>query len=244
MHMERDVRSSSAISDLSCLSSIARHGHVRPYATIILSGGYEEAGDGGRFRVEAGDVLIHPPFSAHCDRDIRAPARLLDLPLPMDGRDWARRGWLADPDNIVRTAELDLTAAASLLLERFQPRPSAEADLPDCLAAALDRPRPPAIADWACAHGLARETVSRAFTRLYEVAPARYRVEARARRAWRMIVADPGLPLSDIAYTCGYADQAQLTREVRALTGHPPGAWRRRAASASHSFKTGQSAPR
>jgi hypothetical protein len=36
-----------------------RHRHLQRYAAIVLSGGYVEAGDAGRMRVRAGDVLVH-----------------------------------------------------------------------------------------------------------------------------------------------------------------------------------------
>ena len=35
---------------------IARHVHRLPYATIVLEGAYEEAGDAGRIAARAGDV--------------------------------------------------------------------------------------------------------------------------------------------------------------------------------------------
>ena len=78
-------------SQLETASEIARHRHTGAYATIVLAGAYEEAGDAGRFRVGAGDVLLHAPFSAH--RDIVSNARtiVLDLPLPFDARDWPAR---------------------------------------------------------------------------------------------------------------------------------------------------------
>lgn len=42
----------------------------------------------------------------------------------------------------------------------------------------------------------------------------------RFQRALRQVRA--GAPLAEVAYRCGYADQAHLTREVRALAGVPP----------------------
>ncbi|HEX6336336.1 MAG TPA: helix-turn-helix domain-containing protein [Jiangellaceae bacterium] len=42
----------------------------------------------------------------------------------------------------------------------------------------------------------------------------------RFQRALRLIGA--GRPLGEVAATCGFADQAHLTREVRALSGRPP----------------------
>ena len=44
----------------------------------------------------------------------------------------------------------------------------------------------------------------------------------RMRRA--VALAQDGLALAQVAATTGYADQAHLTREVKALTGTPPGA--------------------
>jgi hypothetical protein len=36
-------------------SALGRHVHEEAYAALVLSGGYEEAGDHGRFQVKAGD---------------------------------------------------------------------------------------------------------------------------------------------------------------------------------------------
>jgi hypothetical protein len=56
-----------AAPDRLAAGVIARHVHARPYATIVLEGAYEEAGDHGRFRVSAGGVLFHGAFSTHQD---------------------------------------------------------------------------------------------------------------------------------------------------------------------------------
>src|SRR5450432_402684 len=63
-------------------SGTPRHIHDKPYASIVLSGGYEEAGDHGRFRVSAGDVIFHERFEAHLDRFSAAGVVVLNLKIP------------------------------------------------------------------------------------------------------------------------------------------------------------------
>lgn len=207
-------------------AAIPRHYHARPYATLILSGGYEEAGDHGRFRVGAGDVLFHGPFSAHRDRVANRTTILLDLPLPVDGRRWLGRGTAADPDAVIRLAERDRVAAAAYLLGTIQASVLHEADLPDLLARALSADPSLSIAGWAERHGYARETVSRAFSRTYGIDAAAYRLEARTREGWRRTVSST-TPLAEVAADTGFADQAHMTRAIARLTGKPPAWWRR-----------------
>jgi AraC-like DNA-binding protein len=57
------------------------------------------------------------------------------------------------------------------------------------------------------------------------------RLHSALRAAWGQ-----DLPWSAVAYMAGYADQAHLTREVRALLGETPSAWR--ALGSAVSFKT------
>jgi AraC-like DNA-binding protein len=80
---------------------------------------------------------------------------------------------------------------------------------------------------------LAPATVSRGFRAVFGTTPVRYRADARARRAWRVITNGRD-PLVDVALACGFADQAHMTRGVLGLTGAPPSAWR----AASIEFKT------
>ncbi|WP_096327579.1 helix-turn-helix domain-containing protein [Nannocystis exedens] len=134
-----------------------------------------------------------------------------------------------------RHAEVDLEAAGALLCAHLLPGARGLADLPDELAASLSAPDAPGVGDWAAAHRVSRATAWRWFHALYAVAPARYRVEARARRAWWRVV-ESDEPLATIAAAAGFADQAHMTRDIRALTGRTPGEWRR--VGLQHSFKT------
>jgi AraC-like DNA-binding protein len=213
--------------------TIPRHVHDEAYAAVVLDGGYEEAGERGRWRVRAGDVLIHGRFSGHWNR---APGKalVLNLPLPADLRPDTAMARTSDPDLLARLARRDPREAAAALLETLRPGADGLADAPDLLAQALSGDGAPGVEAWARDQGVTRETAFRWFRGAYGVGPARFRVEARARRAWRLIVESDGA-LADIAAEAGFADQAHMSRDVKDLTGRAPGAWR---ASLQHSFKT------
>ena len=208
------------------MAEIGRHYHVRPYATLVLEGGYEEAGDQGRYQVVAGDVLLHPAFSAHRDRVAHARTLVLDLQLPLDGREWPGLARLANPDLVIRAAAADMRQAQALLIEGLTPLKRERADPADRLANALTSDPSQAIGEWAAVHDHSREWLSRRFKRLYGVDSALFRAEARSRLAWRRIVTS-NEPLAGIAVECGFADQPHMTRAIGRLTGRSPNAWRR-----------------
>lgn len=203
---------------------LPRHRHDQPYAAVVLAGGYEEAGDHGRRRVEAGDVLVHGAFEAHLNRVGRG-GEVLNLPLP-----WVRLapfGRIADPDLLARLAHRDPAEAALMLAEAFRRAPLAPpADWMDLLAADLAEAAPPPLAEWGERHGLAPAQVSRGFRMAYGVSPQRFRWEARARAAVRALCASR-TPLAELALDLGFSDQAHMTRVVAAFTGRTPGAWRK-----------------
>ena len=140
--------------------------------------------------------------------------------------DLPARGNVADADAFVRAAATESDRASATLRERVEPAAPDEGEPADRLAAALTAGCAAGIGEWSARQGIVRETLSRHFRQLYGIDAAAYRAEARARRAWRMIVGTAA-PLAEIAHASGHADQAHMTRAVRALTGHPPGAWRR-----------------
>jgi AraC-like DNA-binding protein len=200
---------------------------MQPYATLVLEGGYEEAGDQGRFKVADGDVLLHPPFSAHRDQIGRARTLVLDLPLPLDGRNWPGIARLANADLVIRVAAADLREARELLIEGMSPVARERSDPADCLAGAISNDPSTSIVGWAADKGCSREWLSRRFKRLYGVDSALFRLEARSRLAWRRIVGSDE-PLAQIAIECGFADQSHMTRAVGRLTGRSPNRWRLR----------------
>jgi AraC-like DNA-binding protein len=211
-------------------SSIPRHRHARPYAALILSGGYEEIGNLGRYRVRCGQVLLHRSFDAHLDRFDSSGAGVLNLLL--DEEPAFALGYVADPDAITRIAERDLHAAAKTLQAQLQAIVPALTDWPDLLARDLIDDPQLRLDGWARRYGLAQESVSRGFKKVFSASPAGFRAEARAHIALSRI-ANSATSLAGVAAETGFADQSHMTRAVTALTGRPPGYWRR-----SNSFKS------
>lgn len=208
-----------------------RHRHEHGYVAVVLSGGYHEAGAGGRFDVKAGDVVVHRSFDAHLDRIGAGGAEVLNLPLPATRLPLVFS--INNPDEIAREAERSPQDAAVMLTPGG--KVTGFDDWPDRLASELASPGHWSLGEWADAAGLRCETLSRGFRKAYGVTPARFRAECRAHRALTLINENRA-PLVSVAADCAFADQPHLTREIVYLTGSTPGALRRR----SNPFKTGR----
>ena len=212
----------SALNDPG--SRFDRHHHVRPYAALVVHGSCEEAGDRGRYRAQAGDVLIHSAFDGHRD-EIGARGAVfinfaLDEPLP---------GWfgrIRDLDAIVRAYGRDSAEAAALLAEQFHPLDVSPGDWPDLLARELAGDTRISLMHWAERHHLHPASLSRGFRQAFGVSAKRYRLERIASRAARRIRRGSE-PLSAVAASCGFADQAHMTRAIAALFGQTPRSLRR-----------------
>jgi AraC-like DNA-binding protein len=203
---------------------LPRHRHHEAYAIMMVGGKLAQVGYAGRIVLETGQLLVQPVLDCHANEMVSPGADILRLPWP----DVAVGGLFAlrDPDAVIRTAERDPRAAAQLAHAMCAAQLSAKTDLPDELACALADDRVESLREWAAERGLARETVSRAFTRAWGIDARRYRSELRARKAWLRITTTSE-SLASIALATAFADQAHMTRSVRELTGRSPGAWRR-----------------
>ena len=67
---------------------------------------------------------------------------------------------------------------------------------------------------------------SRVFRGSFGETPLGYVTRQRVERAQRLMLST-GTPLSQIAFDCGFADQAHFSRLFRRVTGDTPRAWRR-----------------
>lgn len=205
-----------------------RHRHDDSFVAVVLEGGYQEAGDEGRWNVRPGDALIHHAFESHLDRFGATGARvlILDLPPGLSGTTGVR-GRVGDADRLVQLAERDGRAAAALFSETFVATPAPPLDWPDLLADDLRRGAVFALTDWADRYGVRPETLSRGFRTAYGCTPKAYRAHVRARAALAAIRAT-GETLATIAHRLHFTDQAHMTRAIAALTGSSPGRLRQR----------------
>lgn len=214
-------------------SEMHRHMHGRAYAALVVAGGYEEAGDAGRFEVRPGDAVLHERFEAHLDRIFSSGAVVINIVLPDDARFRPGPARTADPDSIVRIAEKSEGEAALLLLRTVEMKGQESRDWPDELAAELTHNPALNLTLWSAIKDIAPWTLSRGFSHVFGISPSAFRARARARRAWKAIRTTRE-PLAGLAARLGFADQAHMTRSVKRLTGRPPQAWR----AGANGFKT------
>ena len=213
---------------------IARHHHWGGYITVVLGGGYQEAGFDGRLNLVPGDVVVHRRLDAHLDHIGPGGAELVNLPLP-PGLSLPATFTIDDPDELARMAEFDPVEAAHRL--RPNGEVTTQGDWPDALALVLTAANEQRLGQWADGMGLAAETLSRGFRAAYGITPARFRAEVRAQRAMEMIL-QGSTSLASIAVDCGYSDQPHLSRAIAGVTGESPGRLRK-----SNSFKKGEPPP-
>ncbi|HEY1631143.1 MAG TPA: AraC family transcriptional regulator [Rhizomicrobium sp.] len=204
----------------------ARHRHRGAYAALVLRGGYEESGTGGRFNLHEGDILFHAAFDGYRDHIGASGAEVLNLPLAVAAPIDFALAHHRDFDRVVALAQHDPIEATAMLLDAAEPVAASCADWPDVLVRDLWRDPRLSLSRWSARHGLSPETLSRGLRRSYGVTAAALRGEIRAHRAWMALMRD-ARPLAQLAGDMGFSDQAHMTRAVARLTGHPPGYWRR-----------------
>lgn len=201
-----------------------RHHHNEGYATVILSGSLTEVSFAGRSCAEAGDVLLHGRFDCHLDRaSSKRPLQILRLPWRHDAVEGRFR--VTDPDTLARLAESDPDFAATALHENLRTVAPRDRYWVDDLADGLRDDPGLRLAEWAAGRGLRPDTVSNVFGREFGVSPKRFRMECRARSAWRQVMRS-ATSLTDLAHQLAFADLAHLSRSVHALTGRSPTDWR------------------
>lgn len=206
-------------------TALRRHIHQRAYAALVLSGGYEEAGDQGRLRPQQGEVIFHDRFEAHQNRIAMAGAVVLNLRMPPGYSFDPGLGRVENADHIVHLAERDETEAAIALIRSAKMQAPRVEDWTDELALTLLENPSTGLSQWSGTREIAPWKTARGFARVFGATPSAFRARARARLAWKAICKSRE-PLADIAARLGFADQSHMTRSVKAATGLTPQAWR------------------
>jgi AraC-like DNA-binding protein len=204
---------------------VPRHSHREGYANVLLASTFTEAGFFGRYRVTPGMVLLHGPFDCHANTE-GSGRRPTILRLPW--RHWHLEGAyrVKDPDLLARLAEQDPWEAEAALTEMIEPIEGTPPSWVDELADTLNSCSTLELADWAEQHSLNPASLSRGFRDSFGVSPQRFRLEARARLAWRRVMTET-VPLTRIAHECNFADLGHMSRSVSSLTGASPTLWRK-----------------
>jgi AraC-like DNA-binding protein len=184
------------------------------YGTLLLEGGYCEAGESGRWHVQPGMLIVHAAGESHTDWFGDRPTQLIDFSIPGE-----------IPAGVYRPRDVDpligsLRHEFPHSIENLEPV-QGEADWPDMLAADIRIDAGLSLGDWAERHGVRRETVSRGFVRAYGVSPAAYRLGVRV-KAVLGALREYGGSLADLAAEHGFSDQSHMNRAIRAATGRTP----------------------
>jgi AraC-like DNA-binding protein len=164
--------------------------------------------------------LVHALFEAEAagEQPLERESRLLALLVHTLGRH-GRRPRRAPPPPVPRPA---VEQARAWLLEHLD--------------------EPVTLAGLAAACDAEPFALLRAFGRAHGLPPHAWLVQARVRRAQRLL--REGLAPAEVALACGFADQSHLNRHFKRLLGVTPGAyrlaagWRGRYRGASHGDRT------
>ena len=196
------------------------HRHDGAYAALVIDGSHVEASADGPVECVPGTLVLHPRWHAHGNRFGTLGAKVVNLDLDHavvgdtlcvlrvhDAKD-ALAVFTRAPHRLGELIEACAAAPAPTL------QPWQHAFLRELIDGEDD------IASLAQAAGVSLAHASRTFVKSHGMAPQLLRRELRCRRALGLLAG--GLSLAQIAASSGFADQAHLTRTLRAATGAPP----------------------
>lgn len=121
----------------------------------------------------------------------------------------------------------DLGELVSKFLGQLSPHASEPREIPDYLTRAIDRfesEHPKRIAAIAQDIGVSERQLRRAFTKRNGFTPIEFISVVRVTRALSWLITKPKAELAELAVSCGYSDQAHLTRAFQKFLGESPGA--------------------
>ena len=81
------------------------------------------------------------------------------------------------------------------------------------------------VGDMAAAAAMSRSGLQRKMKQIMGVTPLDFLREARMKRACHLL-SSTDMPISDVAYSCGYSDPKYFSRSFKASKGKSPKEWR------------------
>lgn len=225
-----------------------RHGHAPAYFTYVVSGAYSERVSQTVRRVVEGDVLFHPSEEEH-EVDFLAPnTRIFRMtPTALMLHSVQLVGASLERATGATAALIALAQRLRMLSGKTSAEAALAIDASACsFVAGLRSPRRagPAptprtsirsvqdyldehfvegasLADLSILAGCHPITLTRAFRRLTGLSIGAYIRQRKLEFACRLLCSEE-LPLSVVAASAGFADQAHLTRALRKATGQTP----------------------
>lgn len=235
----------TATFDVPADTRFRRHGHGRAHLVAVLGGGMSESLAKGAVYLAPGDLRLSPPARHDLDFGPRG-ARCLVVEVDADGlRPVSRSLFLRGNAHLARLAGAVAAAqgardpagglaAEALVIELLAAvercRDGRSTAPPPWLRRVRellhDTPSPPPVNDLAAAVGVHRVSLARAFRDHVGTTVTAYARGLRLERAVRAILTTD-TPLAAVAADTGFADQAHLTRTLRARLGTTPAGLRR-----------------
>lgn len=120
-----------------------------------------------------------------------------------------------------------LGVLTDLLRRRLGDHPTARPDVTAAWSMLADARRPRPVAEVARQLGWSRRHLGELVREEYGLAPKAIAQTARFDRARLLMTGRPDLTIAMVAATCGFADQAHLTRDWHRFVGTSPTAWMR-----------------
>ena len=228
-------------------SILPKHEHPTEFVSFLLTGGYDEISRKERRTCAAGTVIWHPRTEAHADQFYARGGLLLDLEIDAGWLDEASRSLRLAPRARMYRGGLAYSLGLRLYRALADPASGVEdiaVELLSCFfGGMLDRGKP----EWfqramemaaeiddpglslTC---VARETgvhpvhLARSFRRFSGCTFSDYVSKLRVRRALQLLLV-PNHTIADVAFACGFADQAHLSRTFKKTIGLTPLVYRR-----------------
>jgi AraC family transcriptional regulator len=224
------------------------HYHANPHFSHILAGGSKEIRKGGSDIQYAGKGLYYYPGIAHQNIDYRPGTRIFNVELEPDffetfGIPVPSASLMFDNDNHLNTKGLirimkehyldDVDAGIAvdqLCINLVNPAKKEDKFCPEWtkkIETVMNDHwnQPLSLSMLAGQLGLHPVTISRYFPRYFGCSAGEYLRRIKVERALALIRLNRS-PLTDIAYECGFTDQAHFTKTFRHVTGLLPKQYR------------------